>query len=219
MQNGVVGNNNKRTLRVEEFRAFALVDSYAPLIFINTRDTDSGKLFSLLHEAAHIWIGSDSLYNAVNSNRHSKSEFVNSDEVLCNAVAAEILMPQKIFIDIWSKSSHFRNLSEKLEVVAKQFKCGEVPVARRALDNGFIDKDDYDLVVKEAIKNQSLRGKGGGGDFYNVQLTRIDNRFLLSLDNHVQEGRMLHTDAYRLTKTKGKTFNNLVDKARGRQYV
>ena len=54
MMSGIVGNNTHRALDTNEFRAFALVDKKAPLIFINANDSFSGKLFSLLHEFAHI---------------------------------------------------------------------------------------------------------------------------------------------------------------------
>ncbi|MGE4585603.1 MAG: hypothetical protein AB7C91_13215 [Sphaerochaeta sp.] len=47
MMNGVVRNNTHRPLSIEEFRAFALIDSFAPLIFINATDSASGRLFSL----------------------------------------------------------------------------------------------------------------------------------------------------------------------------
>lgn len=60
MMSGIVGNNTRRKLDIDEFRAFTIVDEYAPLIFINSCDSEKGKLFSLVHEAAHIWLGENS---------------------------------------------------------------------------------------------------------------------------------------------------------------
>lgn len=57
MKNSVIGNDNRRKLKVEEFRAFTIVDNYAPLIFININDTQNGKIFSLIHKLVHIWLG------------------------------------------------------------------------------------------------------------------------------------------------------------------
>jgi transcriptional regulator with XRE-family HTH domain len=41
MRSGVVQNNNNRRLNPDEFRGFAMVDSHAPLVFINGADTKS----------------------------------------------------------------------------------------------------------------------------------------------------------------------------------
>ena len=46
MMSGIVGSNTRRKLDVDEFRAFTIVNEYAPLIFINTCDSENGKLFS-----------------------------------------------------------------------------------------------------------------------------------------------------------------------------
>ncbi|MCD7883248.1 MAG: ImmA/IrrE family metallo-endopeptidase [Lachnospiraceae bacterium] len=46
------------------------------------------KLFSLLHEAAHIWIGENDLYN----DRNSRADGVSDLERICNAVAGELLV-------------------------------------------------------------------------------------------------------------------------------
>ena len=75
MMSGIVGNNTHRPLSIDESRAFSITDDYAPLIFINSNDSVNGKLFSLLHEFAHICIGENSLFN----DRYSTGEKVNKE--------------------------------------------------------------------------------------------------------------------------------------------
>ena len=58
---GTVGTG--RVLDCKEVRAFALADSYAPIIFINAYDTATGKLFSLFHELTFIWRGEHDFFN------------------------------------------------------------------------------------------------------------------------------------------------------------
>lgn len=65
MLNGVVGENTHRTLSIDEFRVFAMVDEWAPLIFINGADSQGARLFSLFHEIAHIWLGENDLYKSI----------------------------------------------------------------------------------------------------------------------------------------------------------
>lgn len=104
MMNGVVGANTHRPLSLAEFRAFVLVDPYAPLIFINARDTVNGRLFSLLHEIVHVFVGTDNLFNAADGDEH----FSKSTETLCNKVAVEVLMPKGDFLAFWDtcKNEH-----------------------------------------------------------------------------------------------------------------
>jgi len=75
--NGVVRQNTHKKLNIKEFRAFTLIDDYAPLIFINSNDSQNGKLFSLLHEAVHIWLGISNFYNDDNSIHAGRTHFTD----------------------------------------------------------------------------------------------------------------------------------------------
>ena len=53
----MVENNTHRLLDPDESEASLLVDDRAPLVFVNTRQTLNGQIFTLAHEFAHIWRG------------------------------------------------------------------------------------------------------------------------------------------------------------------
>ncbi len=146
MINGIVGKNTHRALDVNEFRAFAMVNEWAPLIFINGVDSAGGRLFSLFHEIVHLWIGENDLYN---DRRYSAN--VKPNEVICNAVAGELIAPKTVFLEKWN-SNTTSDIHEKIKELARIFRCSGSVIARRALDNKQIDQNVYDQIIEEAIE-------------------------------------------------------------------
>lgn len=211
MTSGIVENNTHRSLSIDEFRAFAMVDDIAPLIFINGNDSNNGKLFSLLHEFVHLCIGEDSLFNE----RYSFDQRVSRTEMICNAVAAEIIAPQALFAEAWQAEIRNVDAEQVIQILAKNFKCGTVVIARKALDNGLIDQSLYKRTVNLAIKLYSEQKKqqkeNGGGDYYRTALNRIDQRFLQMLAGSVAAGKTLYSEAFRLTNTNRFTFTKLTE--------
>jgi Zn-dependent peptidase ImmA (M78 family) len=209
LQNGIVGQNPHRSLSIDEFRAFTLIDDYAPLVFINNKDTEGGKLFSLLHEAVHIWLGIHSFYND-----NSGLVFnVGPLETLCNAVAAELLVPNAHFINEWNNQPNL-SVNKKVENIVQYFHCGHVTIARRALDNKYIDQSQYEKIVANLTAN-SRKVNQDGGDYYRTAKSRYGISLILALDSSIQEGKTTYTEAFRLTNTSRKTFDTLVEKVKG----
>jgi Zn-dependent peptidase ImmA (M78 family) len=210
MQNGIVGNNTRRPLQIEEFRAFTLVDEYAPLIFINSADFTGAQVFSLLHEFAHIGIGKSSLFNA----RLDQVKGIHKYESLCNAVAAEILVPSEVFEEKWRNINY--ETEDKIYESSRYFKCSQSVIARRALDKGFITKELYESIIEKAQEiYKDKKESKSGGDFYKTQASRIDRRFLDALNESLYEGKTPYTEAFRLTNTNSKTFDELVKEVKG----
>lgn len=206
MLNGIVGKNTHRALSIDEFRAFAMVDDWAPLIFINNADSQGAKLFSLFHEIAHIWLGEDDLYN---DRRHSNN--VKPLEVLCNAVAGELMVPVDAFKKEW-KDTSVQNRMEKITILARKFRCGESVIARKALDCKKINKALYEIIINEAIdayKTMRENGVSSGGNYYNTTKSRLDSCFIRALCESIASGRTTYSEAYRLTNTSRKTFEKV----------
>jgi Zn-dependent peptidase ImmA (M78 family) len=212
MMNGIVGSNTHRSLDINEFRAFTIIDKYVPLIFINANDSSNGRLFSLAHEMTHIWLGVNSFYN----DYQHPINGISSLEVLCNAVAAEILVPIEIFNTSW-REDKTDDLEEKISNISGYFRCGTTVIARRALDQGLIDKATYTKLAESTIAKYRVKRseQGSGGNYYNTLRTRLDNRLVLALSNSVYEGKTTFTEAYRLTNTSRKTFSALVEMVAG----
>lgn len=213
MANGIVGGNTHRPLNVDEFRAFTIIDEYAPLIFINSNDSNGAKLFSLLHEFAHVCLGHNSFFN----DRNGIGNKVSKIETICNAVAAEIIVPQALFAKEWSGLIKDNTKKQVITKLSSKFKCGTIVVARKALDNGYISSGLYNEVFQLAVKryNEQRKKKSAGGDYYNTLSSRIDKRFLRKLAASVAEGNTLYEDAYRFTNTNRVTFEKLINQGGG----
>jgi Zn-dependent peptidase ImmA (M78 family) len=210
MMSGIVANNTFRPLNIKEFRAFTLIDDFAPLIFINSTDSTEGKIFSLLHEFIHVGIASNSMFNVEPSNFMTGSPV----ETFCNRITAEILVPIAAFTKKWDSSAD--EVADKINQLSRYFKCSRFVIARRALDSHFINHEEYALVTTQ-VKLRTSKKKGSGGNFYLTQASRIDRRFLLALDSSVKEGKTLYTEAFRLTNTSNSSFKNLIRTTQGVQ--
>ncbi len=197
--NSVVGNNTHRRLSVEEFRGFALTDPYAPLVFVNGADAKSAQMFTLAHELAHIWLGTEGLSGF-------KTLFPGGTDVedWCNRAAAELLAPAQELRARWWK---IRRKKSPFEALARTFKVSPIVAARRVLDLNLIDQSTF-LGFYDDYVNREHRGgqTAGGGDFYNNQNTRVGELFANQVLRAAMEGRIGFKEAYDLTGLRGGTF-------------
>ena len=216
-KNGVVLNNTRRTLDLEEFRAFVLIDEYAPLIFINTQDALTAQLFSICHELAHIWLGQAEILNDYADTR--KNQYVNVKlERLANRVASELLMPKEQIPALFENDFSL----DKIEQVAKQLKISQQVVVISLYNEKFISKtssnklyDDILQNVETALEERKLTRPGG--DYYNTYLYNIDQNFFNLVSTQAAEGNLSYTDAYSLLNIKsGKTFSTAMSKLEDR---
>ena len=200
--NGIVGNNTHRQLDVNEFRGFALSDPYAPLIFVNGADAKSAQMFTLAHELAHLWLGDTgeglSGFQALQPDGGDVERF-------CDQAAAEFLVPAAGIQVAWQE---FADSDAAFEKLAARFRVSPVVIGRRAMDLGFITRNEffsfyYDYTQRERRKKQTGKDRG---NFYNNQNTRVGRLFASHLIRAAKEGRIGFKEAYDLSGLNGGSF-------------
>lgn len=199
--NGIVGNNTRRVIDVNECRGFVLVNNKAPFLFINSSDAKAAQMFTIIHELAHIWLGESAGFD--------NQQMLPADdpiEILCDKVAAEFLVPAAYLYDKWQSTQDFKYLS-------RIFKVSPIVVARRALDLNLINRNDffefYNGYISEFYKKKE--NQGPGGNFYATAKKRISLRFAGYVNNAVNEKNLLYRDAYKLTSLKGNTYDKFIN--------
>ena len=205
MTSGIVGSNTHRKLDPDEFRGFSLVDSYAPLIFINGADTRAATIFTLIHELAHLWLGQSGVDNPMPSANDS------AIERWCNSVAAEILVPGES-VDMQYRPE--ADVLEEIDRLARLYKVSSLVVLSRLHDRQHLTWDEYRTAWNEEkdrlIEQIALAGSSDGGNFYNTLPVRVSKRFARALVSSAMDGQTPYSEAVGLLGFKSmSTFDTL----------
>lgn len=194
-------HHNSRPYNVEEFRGFVLASKRAPIIFINTRDSKSAQLFTLLHEFAHLLFNESGVDDMVYE--------VPEKEELCDSVAARVLVPTPLVYKIFNQMSGEKAIDELRHIT----KASELACLRRAHELNCINKDDYFRIYKN-YKSQfeitptstSTQGTGSGSNYYTLKKSALGKLFVETVFEGVKSERLLYRDAYDLTDMKASSF-------------
>lgn len=209
-----MSSNFHSRLRIssDDYKGFAISDSYAPFVFINSNEWETVQLFTLVHELAHLFINESGISNDINIDfRESNISEYNPVEVFCNKVAASALLPFDIFKAIWESRNPLSH--NDLINVAKVFGVSTLSVLYRAHNTGFINNSTFESwkVIMENEYNEfniiysekelkKKEAKKGGPDYY----------LLLSKRNGIEFSRFV-LDSFRSGSVKGVELSNLLN--------
>ena len=195
---GFVGNN-RRSVEVEVCKGFTLVDNFCPFIYINTNNLGGGRIFTLIHELIHIFVG-----NSIGIGYEPIHPSSQPLEKFCDSVAAEILVPSSFFENDWKGSEG--TFREKISKLANQYHVSKLVIAKKALDSNFIEQSDfwsfYNHYTSVPFK------KSSGGDYWNSKPYEVSRKFYSFVDSALKQGKILPSNAYKLTNMKANTYEN-----------
>lgn len=150
------GIDSPKGIEISEMRGFAISDRPLPVIVVNSKDSLKGRIFSLLHEFAHILLGDSGI-----SGRDINEEV--EKEVFCNHVAGATLLPSDWFQKDELLLSYRDNWSdEAVEEVAKRFKVSPEVIWRRLSTLKFVTPDIYKVKRQELLDKSTQYKKAGG---------------------------------------------------------
>ncbi|QAY89721.1 ImmA/IrrE family metallo-endopeptidase [Pseudomonas sp. ACM7] len=201
MRSGIALGNTHRKLEVSEFRGFAISNAYVPVVFVNSSDAPTARLFTLLHELAHIWIGSSGVSDGNTANGRDEERF-------CNAVAGEFLAPEAQFRALWNADV---NWEDNLAPLATRFHISKLAIGRRALDLGYINQAQYSAYYRIILKAFQDK-EGGAGDYYRNSTAKNSPRLSKAVLTEAMSGRMLLRDAGHLLGVQPAKLRTLASK-------
>lgn len=212
---GNLGSHHS-AIPADVFRGVVISDSLAPFIIVNPNDAPAARVFTLVHELAHLWLGDTGVSN-FNALAKEQPEYVNNEK-FCNNIAAEFLAPEKEIRDIWDSGINEHNVQNYISSFAKRFKVSEICIARRLLDLLLISSDYYwnfyKLYLSRIQKNkEKMRESEGGPDPTIQNKFRLGSKLIETVIDAAQEGRISELDASQMLKVKINNFPDIYSRA------
>lgn len=171
-------------IAVSEMRAFSLYDERLPVIMVNGADGPRGRLFSLMHECAHLLLHTGGLCDMVTDTQAVSPN--RQLEARCNAIAAEILMPAPLVLS--NREVIFRQFYPTswdytaLRAAAAPFGVSAEAFLRRLVTLGRVDIQFYQARRTEflaAYEEEEARSRASsGGNWYRTTVRDLGKSYV-----------------------------------------
>jgi Predicted Zn peptidase len=203
------------SMPVEDARGFALTDEYPNVIVVNTKDSIEARLFSLMHEFAHILLG-ETVIDLPDISMITR----NNIESWCNEFASSFLLPIEISISLFDSKRGVLTETKTLNGFSRKYKVSKAMLLFNMFKLKYITKTDYDDVLErykpkeiEKIEEKEKR-KGGGMPSDRRCLSEVGTKFVSIVANNYDQNYITYTDALNYLSIKSKIFDKVLAKAR-----
>jgi Zn-dependent peptidase ImmA (M78 family)/transcriptional regulator with XRE-family HTH domain len=138
---------------VAEMRGFSIDERPLPVIVVNVKDYVHARIFTLLHELAHLLIQTGGLCDLEEDHPRGKDE--HRIEVFCNAVAGVALIPREALLQDEIVRNHGpapKWSDAEIKALARRYKASREAVLRRLLTLGCTTRSFY-LAKREEFRH------------------------------------------------------------------
>lgn len=209
----LIGNlgSHHSAIAVETFRGFAIADKFAPFVIINDQDAKTAWSFTLIHEIAHLWLGTTGV---------SGTSAEQAIEKFCNEVASSFLLPQdelatlrindntpsQELVHIISSFASARHLSRRMVAYAL-FRSGQLS----QMAWGRLDKALADLWMSErAARKEKEKLNDSGPTYYVVRRYHLGRALLNLVRRSIGDGTLTPVKAAKVLGVKPRSVYPLL---------
>ena len=168
-------------VELDEMRGFSISGPRLPVVVLNGADFPRGRLFTALHEFAHILLNSAGVCDL----HDSPSRRADGDlEITCNAIAASILLPGDIFTSdqrVRRAPASGRWSDSDLAELAEHYSVSREVVLRRLLE---FDLTSWDFVEEKRQEYRKAYAEARAGEtrgtpsYYRVKLRDLGHAYV-----------------------------------------
>lgn len=185
-------------LEVDDLRGLFVSNDYCPFIILNRRDALAAQIFSFVHELAHFFRRSDAVSNSLEFRNTARN--VNPEEIFCNKVAAELLLPEQ---ELTKNSYNKRDI----DAISELYKVSKIFIFYRLKELRRIPReiaDDLEREIEKEMKENLLakaeKEKKEGGNYTNAMKDSNGSLFNRTVHASYLENKIGYVEASNLLR-------------------
>ena len=124
-------------IKPEDLNGYAFNNEKLPIIGINNRNSEIEKIYSLFNEYAHLLISKDGISGDYNTQK---------DERLCNAIASEIMLPEKEI-----KKIRIANINSVIRIVSTRYNVNMETVLYRLRNLNILTDEELEEQLEKRV--------------------------------------------------------------------
>lgn len=175
----------KNSFKQKEISGFCLPDAEFPVIYLNNSTAHTRQVFSLHHELAHVLLHVKAISKEDTEYIEHLPKHAQRIERFCNAIAAELLIPQRDFEAVLEDISEISE--QTIESLAHRYWVSREAILRLLLDRGLVTQAYYETKAAEWAKQKK---SAPGGNYYATQATYLGEGFMNLVLRKYYQGKL-----------------------------
>jgi len=195
---------------VEEVRGFTLSDSIPKVIVINSKDQITARIFTLMHEFAHILLNESVINMPEESLFFDKNQ--NEIERWCNNFTSEFLLPEYLAKKIFEDNKPSLTETKTLKQLSNKWKISKKFILYKMFKLQYIDKQQLEEILKRPYKEKKV--KGGPSPAVKC-VSEKGKKFVSLVSANVNNNFITFADALEYLSIKSHQYQKVLQKIRG----